>query len=135
MVRFDLGPLLQGPMRIAKVKLKSAYNSYFLLRKIALPYPHKCLVWFCGAKRIDRQVFFKRIFLSAGDPLSAHVRACAVLIVDRQLSRDLHYIFGRYGSNTYFLLLSSIYRRRSMKFEACKRAPTCIYPLFDWYYH
>ena len=38
--------------------------------------------------------FFKRIFLSAGDPLSAHVRACAVLIVDRQLSRDLHCIFG-----------------------------------------
>ena len=32
--------------------------SVFLLRKIALPYPHKCLVWFCGAKRIDRQVFF-----------------------------------------------------------------------------
>ena len=31
----------------------------FLLRKIALPYPHKCLVWFCGAKRIDRQEFFK----------------------------------------------------------------------------
>ena len=26
--RFDLGPLLQGPMRMAK--LKSAYNSYMI---------------------------------------------------------------------------------------------------------
>ena len=37
----------------------SEYIKIFLLRKIALPYPHKCLVWFCGAKRIDRQEFFK----------------------------------------------------------------------------
>ena len=49
-------------------------------------------------------------------PLSAHVRACAVVVVDRRLSRDLHYIFGRYGSNTYFSLLSSIHGWRSMKF-------------------
>ena len=27
-------------------------------------------------------------------PLSAHVRACAVVVVDRRLSRDLHCIFG-----------------------------------------
>ena len=112
----DMLFFLKDTLSIEDEKLFKACKSVFLLRKIALPYPHKCLVWFCGAKRIDRQVFFKRIFLSAGDPLSAHVCACAVLIVDRQLSRDLHYIFGRYGSNTYFLLLSSIYRRRSMKF-------------------
>ena len=49
-------------------------------------------------------------------PLSAHVRACAVVVVDRRLSRVLHYIFGRYGSNTYFSLLSSIHGWRSMKF-------------------
>ena len=31
----------------------------FLLRKIALPYPHKCLFGFLEQKRIDRQEFFK----------------------------------------------------------------------------
>ena len=31
----------------------------FLLRKIALPYPHKCLFGFVEQKRIDRQEFFK----------------------------------------------------------------------------
>ena len=30
-----------------------------LLRKIALPYPHKCLFGFVEQKRIDRQEFFK----------------------------------------------------------------------------
>ena len=29
-VGFDLGPLLQGQTRIAKVKLKSAYNSLII---------------------------------------------------------------------------------------------------------
>ena len=93
-----------------------ARSSFFLLRKIALPYPHKCLfvLW---SKRIDRQEFFKEIFLSQEvTPLSAHVRACAVLVVDRRSSRALHNIFGWRGSNTYFFLLSSIYRWKSMKF-------------------
>ena len=34
-------------------------NLLFLLRKIALPYPHKCLFGFVEQKRIDRQEFFK----------------------------------------------------------------------------
>ena len=34
-------------------------KSKFLLRKIALPYPHKCLFGFVEQKRIDRQEFFK----------------------------------------------------------------------------
>ena len=29
-VRFDLGPLLQGQTRVAKAKLKSAYNSLII---------------------------------------------------------------------------------------------------------
>ena len=37
--------------------------------------------------------FFKRNFLSAGDPLSVHIRTCAVLIVNRRLSRALYCIF------------------------------------------
>ena len=47
-----------------RVTLTDLHYNVFLLRKIALPYPHKCLVWFCGAKHIDRQEFFKEIFLS-----------------------------------------------------------------------
>ena len=54
----------------------------FLLRKIALPYPHKCLFGFVEQKRIDRQEFFKEYSCHKVTPLSAHVRACAVLIVD-----------------------------------------------------
>ena len=55
---------------------------------------------FCGAKHIDRQEFFKEIFLSQEvTPLSAHVRACAVLVVDRRSSRALHYIFGPQKTN------------------------------------
>ena len=34
-------------------------KSKVLLRKIALPYPHKCLFGFVEQKRIDRQEFFK----------------------------------------------------------------------------
>ena len=46
-------------------ELKTGQNTvrkdYFLLHKIAFkPYPHKCLVWFCGAKRIDREEFLKK---------------------------------------------------------------------------
>ena len=51
----------QGITKVCQPKqvcLSLASETIFLLRKIALPYPHKCLVWFCGAKRIDRQVFF-----------------------------------------------------------------------------
>ena len=90
---------------ISRIKWTCICNRYsFLLCKIALPYPHKYLVWFCGAKRIDRQVFLKEIFLSAGDPLSAHVRACSVL-VDRQLLRALHLLCPtHWGVDILFLL-------------------------------
>ena len=52
--------------------------------------------------------------------MSAHVRACAVVVVDRRLSRALHYIFGRYGSNTYFSLI--IVHSRMKIYEVLKRA-------------
>ena len=35
------------------------WQNTILLRKIALPYPHKCLFVFVEQKRIDRQEFFK----------------------------------------------------------------------------
>ena len=42
---------------------------FFLLRKIALPYPHKCLFGFVEQKHIDRQEFFLRnILVTRGDP-------------------------------------------------------------------
>ena len=34
-----------------------------------------------------------------GDPLFAHLCACAVIVVNRQLSRALHYIFGPQKTN------------------------------------
>ena len=77
---------------------------------------------------------FKEIFLSQEvTPLSAHVRACAVVVVDRRLSRALHHIFGRCGSNTYFFLI--IAHIQMKMYEVLKRAPTCSCPLFDRYYH
>ena len=41
---------------------------FFLLRKIALPYPHKCLFGFVEQKRIDRQEFLRNILVTRGDP-------------------------------------------------------------------
>ena len=40
----------------------------FLLRKIALPYPHKCLFGFVEQKHIDRQEFLRNILVTRGDP-------------------------------------------------------------------
>ena len=45
---------------------------------------------------------------------------CAVLVVDRRLSRALHYIFGRCGSNTYFFLIIAHFQMKI--YEVLKRA-------------
>ena len=45
-----------------------AFYFVFLLRKIALPYPHKCLFGFVEQKRIDRQEFLRNILVTRGDP-------------------------------------------------------------------
>ena len=50
---------LKDTLSIEDEKLFKACKSVFLLRKIALPYPHKCLFGFVEQKRIDRQEFFK----------------------------------------------------------------------------
>ena len=63
----------------------------FLLRKIALPYPHKCLLGFVEAKRGDQREV---------NPVVTDRCACAQHIVGWTLSRDLHSIFGRRGGNT-----------------------------------
>ena len=42
------------------------------------------------------------------------------------------YFWSMWEQHVYFLIIAHI----QMKiYEVLKRAPTCIYPLFDWYYH
>ena len=72
----------------------------FLLRKIALPYPHKCLLGFVEAKRGDQQEYLKIILVREVNPVVSDRCACAQHIVGWTLSRDLHSIFGRRGGNT-----------------------------------
>ena len=43
--------------------------------------------------------FLRNILVTRGDPLSAHVRACVVVVVDRRMSRVLHCIFGPQKTN------------------------------------
>ena len=73
---------------------------FFLLRKIALPYPHKCLLGFVEAKRGDQQEYLKIILVREVNPIVSDRCACAQHIVGWTLSRDLHSIFGRRGGNT-----------------------------------
>ena len=80
------------------IKLKSV----FLLRKIALPYPHKCLVWFCGAKASTDESFNKDFSCREVTPLSANIRACADIVDESNCLETLHYIFGRTGSNIVY---------------------------------
>ena len=80
--------------------LCSQYNMEFLLRKIALPYPHKCLLGFVEAKRGDQQEYLKIILVREVNPVVSDRCACAQHIVGWTLSRDLHSIFGRRGGNT-----------------------------------
>ena len=71
-----------------------------LLRKIALPYPHKCLLGFVEAKRGDQQEYLKIILVREVNPVVSDRCACAQHIVGWTLSRDPHSIFGRRGGNT-----------------------------------
>ena len=53
----------------------------FLLRKIALPYPHKCLLGFVEAKRGDQQEYLKIILVREVNPVVSDRCACAQHIV------------------------------------------------------
>ena len=75
---------------------------FFLLRKIALPYPHKCLVWFCGAKASTDESFNKDFSCREVTPLSANIRACADIVDESDCLETLHYIFGCNGSNIVY---------------------------------
>ena len=75
-------------------------STYFLLRKIALPYPHKCLLGFVEAKRGDQQEYLKIILVREVNPVVSDRCACAQHIVGWTVARDPHSIFGRRGGNT-----------------------------------
>ena len=70
------------------------------MRKIALPYPHKCLHGFVEAKRGDQQEYLKIILVREVNPVVSDRRACAQHIVGWTWSRNLHLIFGRRGGST-----------------------------------
>ena len=104
------------------------------MRKIALPYPHKCLVWFCGAKASTDESFNKDFSCREVTPLSANIRACADTVDESDCVETLHYIFGRTGSS---IVSSSIIMADSQvkNSKELKRAPGCGHPLFDWDCH
>ena len=66
-------------------------NTYLILTSA-------CLVLWSKTHRPTR-IFKRNILVTRGDPLSAHVRACAVVVVDRRMSRVLHCIFGPQKTN------------------------------------
>ena len=103
---FLLSTRINKPYWVLSCCIASVYNSeilhkpLFLLRKIALPYPHKCLLGFVEAKRGDQQEYLKIILVREVNPVVSDRCACAQHIVGWTLSRDLHSIFGRRGGNT-----------------------------------
>ena len=82
-------------------------SSAILLRKIALPYPHKCLLGFVEAKRGDQQKYLKIILVREVNPVVSDRCACAQHIVGWTLARDPHSIFGRRGGCAFFFGRSS----------------------------
>ena len=92
---------LCGLLRDLKVTLKCNKfycNLTFYKLNTYLILTSACLVLWSKTHRPTR--IFKEIFLSQEvTPLSAHVRACAVVVVDRRLSRALNCIFGPQKTN------------------------------------
>ena len=88
-------------------EVKNIKNVDFLLRKIALPYPHKCLLGFVEAKRGDQQEYLKIILVREVNPVVSDRCACAQPIGGWTLSRDPHSIFGRRGGCAFFFRRSS----------------------------
>ena len=85
-----------------KLNSREVMQPAILLRKIALPYPHKCLVWFCGAKASTDEFFNKDFSCREVTPLSANICACADIVDESNCLETLHYIFGRTGSNIVY---------------------------------
>ena len=95
-------------------------NLLFLLRKIALPYPHKCLFGFVEQKRIDRQEFLRNILVTRGDPF---VCACPRLRSSRCRQTNVEssslYFWSIWEQHVLFLI---IVHSRMKIYEVLKRA-------------
>ena len=96
-----------GHVEVEDPRKRQKYKQFFLLRKIALPYPHKCLLGFVEAKRGDQQEYLKIILVREVNPVVSDRCACAQPIVGWTLSRDPHSIFGRRGGCAFFFRRSS----------------------------
>ena len=111
-------------------------NSTFLLRKIALPYPHKCLFGFVEQNVSTDKNFLRNILVTRGDPF---VCACPRLRSSRCRQTIVEssslYFWSIWEQHVFFLIIVHSRMKIYEVFEACKRAPTCSCPLFDWYYH
>ena len=89
------------------------------------------LVWFCGAKHIDRQEFFKEIFLSRAVTPCLRMSVLAQYSLSTDDCRELFIVFlVDVGATRIFSCPCTDENLRRLK-----RAPGCGYPLFDWYYH
>ena len=108
-------------------------KSFFLLRKIALPYPHKCL--FCGAKLCQPTRIFKNYPCRERWPV---VCTCPCLGSDpcwqKVVKKSSLYLWPLWEQHV-FLQLSrwSMNKWRTQKDMKC--APGCWHTLFDWDCH
>ena len=77
--------------------------------------------------------FLRNILVTRGDPL---VCACPRLRSSRCRQTNVEssslYFWSIWEQHVFFLI---IVHSRMKIYEVLKRAPTCSYPLFDWYYH
>ena len=64
----DMLFFLKDTLSIEDEKLFKACKSVFLLRKIALPYPHKCLFGFVEQNVSTDKNFLRNILVTRGDP-------------------------------------------------------------------
>ena len=67
--------------KLSTLQYELTVKSYVLLRKIALPYPHKCLLGFVEAKRGDQQEYLKIILVREVNPVVSDRCTCAQHIV------------------------------------------------------
>ena len=116
--------------------LKLGQECYVLLRKIALPYPHKCLFGFVEQNVSTDKNFLRNILVTRGDPF---VCACPRLRSSRCRQTIVEssslYFWSIWEQHVLFLIIVHSRMKIYEVCEACKRAPTCSCPLFDWYYH
>ena len=107
-------------------------RAIFLLRKIALPYPHKCLLGFVEAKRGDQQEYLKIILVQEVNPVVIDRCACAQHIVGWTFSERSSFNF--WSSWRLCVFLWKVIMAES-QLKSTKRASGCGHPLYNWDTH